>query len=174
MNSFDKMFLSKNLFFRGILIGDYENNRDIVSSIPNVPGVYVAILNSLPEKKFLIEGSGGFFKKKNPNVSKEFLLKNWVDGTRILYIGKAGGTDKKGKISNATLQDRITAFIKFGYGCNIGHWGGRLIWQLQYRRGIFIYWRTCFDLENPVEIEKRLIREFEDEYGKMPFANLRH
>lgn len=107
MKSFDKDFLEKNSFNHYIRIGDYENNRDVVSYIPDIKGLYVVVSPQLPEKKFHKEGTGGFFKGKNPNVSESVLLKNWVEGTYILYIGKAGGVDKKGRISNATLRERI-------------------------------------------------------------------
>ncbi|NBJ17009.1 MAG: hypothetical protein FNP40_15920 [Dehalobacter sp. 4CP] len=174
MDSVDSSFLTSNKFEQFIRIGDYERNQDITLSIPNTEGVYAVVSPHYPEKRFLIEGTGGFFKRKNPNVPEHVVLKNWVEGTHILYLGKAGGTDKKGKISKAALRDRITTYIKFGYGYDIGHWGGRLIWQLEYSRDLLIYWRICNEGENPVEIEKMLIRDFEDRYGKMPFANLRH
>lgn len=174
MNAFDKAFLKKNKFVNGFRIGDFESNRGIVSSIPEFKGLYVVVANRMPQKKFKKEGSGVFYKGRNPNVSQDVLSRNWVEGTFILYIGKAGGTDRKGNIIKATLQERITDYIKFGYGYKIGHWGGRLIWQLQYSRDLFIYWRICTDSENPVEMEKIRILEFENKYGKMPFANLRH
>lgn len=174
MNLFDQIFLENNGLFEGIRIGDYENNRAIANNIPDIKGVYVVISATLPEESYLKVGSGGFFKGKNPNVSEEFMLRNWVNNTHILYIGKAGGANANGTISSSTLKERISAYLKFGQGDNVGHWGGRLIWQLQYCRNLFIYWRTCTDDENPVELEKRMICEFEENYGKMPFANLRH
>lgn len=174
MDSINSDFLGNNKFEHSIRIGDYKRNQDIILSIPDAEGVYAVVSPHHPEKRFLVEGTGGFFKGKNPNVTERVLLKNWVEGTHILYLGKAGGIDLKGKIIMATLRDRITAYIKFGYGYDIGHWGGRLIWQLEYSRDLLIYWRICNHGENSVEIEKMLIRDFEDRHGKMPFANLRH
>jgi hypothetical protein len=52
------------------------------------------------------------------------LIANWVDGAEVVYIGKAD-----------QLKRRLTQFADFGGGKPIGHWGGRLIWQLhEYRR----------------------------------------
>jgi hypothetical protein len=174
MNQFDQKFIENNCFIKGIRIGDYENNRAVTDNIPDIKGIYVVLAKTLPEKAYLKVGSGGFFKGKNPNVSEEFMLSNWVNSTHILYIGKAGGTNLNGTISSSTLNERISAYLKFWQGANIGHWGCRLIWQLQYCKDLFIYWRPCTDDENPVELEKRMICEFEEYYGKMPYANLRH
>ncbi|MEW6696282.1 MAG: hypothetical protein ACOY35_03305 [Bacillota bacterium] len=174
MKLFDKDLLERYSFSDGIRIGDYESNRTLTDKIPNKKGIYIVLSKKLPKKLFLEVGTGGFFKGKNPNVDESFMLRNWVNNTHILYIGKAGGKNTNGTTSNSTLRERIIAYLKFGQGENIGHWGGRLIWQLQYYRDLHIYWRTCSDSENPVEMEKIMIREFENKYGKLPFANLRH
>lgn len=73
----------------------------------------------MPE--FLSHGTGGFFKGKDPNVSITELETNWVENTCVVYIGKAG----------TTLQKRLNQYLKFGNGQNIGHWGGRYIWQIK-------------------------------------------
>src|SRR5579875_2336130 len=98
----------------------FNNN----TSIPKQKGVYLVISNQ-PKPTFLELGSGGFFKGKNPNVSLDILHKHWVEGAKVVYIGKAGSAS-----GNATLYSRLNQYLKFGQGKNIGHWGGRLIWQL--------------------------------------------
>lgn len=39
----------------------------------------------------------------------------------MVYIGKAG----------TTLRKRLNQYLKFGNRQNIGHWGGRYIWQIK-------------------------------------------
>ena len=111
-------------------------------------------------------GTGGFFKGKNPNVSFETLKKNWVDNAKVMYIGKAGSNN-----GNATLHSRLNQYLKFGQGKNIGHWGGRLIWQFKNSSDLIV---CCKKLpaEEPREVEGALIQSFIKQFGKRPFANL--
>ena len=95
------------------------------SSIPKMKGVYLVLNLDNKPPEFSQVGTGGHFKGKNPNVSVGELKSNWVDKTIIVYIGKAG---KDG--SSATLQSRLRQYFGFGQGGNVGHYGGRLIWQL--------------------------------------------
>lgn len=48
--------------------------------------------------------------------------------------------------------------------------GGRLIWQIQASDDLRVAWTTDFE---PLAREARLIQAFVDEFGAMPFANLR-
>lgn len=137
------------------------------SQIPAQMGVYVILRESDLEPNFMEEGTGGFFKGKNPNVSITELCSNWVYGTSIVYIGKAGGTG-----SSATLNKRLSQYLRFGQGANVGHWGGRYIWQLQDSRDLVVCWRKLSSNE-PREIEQQMIKEFKAQHsGKRPFANL--
>ncbi len=152
-----------------------EKLRDDLSGIPAVAGVYMVVYqgNGMPE--FLEVGTGGLFKGKNPNVAVSELKSNWVDGTCVVYIGKAGGVDAKGKKSNSKLQKRISDYLDFGNGVSVGHWGGRLIWQIKDSKDLLFCWKAIPEHKsNPVEIEKELIADFKRQYGgKRPFANLR-
>jgi hypothetical protein len=134
--------------------------------IPKDMGVYVVIRESLNDVCFLKESIGGHFKGKNPTVSIAELEDNWIDGTYVVNIGKAGGTG-----INATLHSRINQYIKFGKGKNIGHRGGRYIWQLKGSDELLIAWKPLVDKE-PDEVETELINDFRKQYGKRPFANL--
>jgi hypothetical protein len=120
------------------------------SSIPKIKGVYLVLY---PESKvsFLPVGTGGFFKGKNPNISLETLQKNWIDSAKVVCIGKAGSNN-----GNATLHSRLKQYLKFRQGKNIGHWGGRLIWQLANAKDLIVCWKTLPDNE-PREIEGFLI-----------------
>ena len=59
------------------------------------------------------------FKNKAPTVALDALVANWVDDAEVVYIGKAD-----------QLRRRLTQYADFGAGKPVGHWGGRLIWQL--------------------------------------------
>lgn len=52
--------------------------------IPAQNGVYVVLRESESAPQFLAEGTGGFFKGKNPNVSIAKLEANWVEGTPVV------------------------------------------------------------------------------------------
>ncbi len=133
--------------------------------VPSRKGVYlVCFLND--EFEFLDKSIGGHFKGNDPTVSIEILKTKWVDGTMVLYIGKAGGGS-----SRSTLHSRLKQYMKFGQGKNIGHKGGRYIWQLSNNRELLVCWKTLSD-EYPRQYEKSLIAEFKTQYGKLPFANL--
>ena len=136
------------------------------SAIPKEKGVYLIINPESEAKEFLIVGVGGFFKQKDPNVSLEELSKNWIENSFVVYIGQAGGNG-----SAATLRKRLKQYLDFGKGKPVGHYGGRLIWQIQDHPELLIAWKVLKD-DDPKIIERRLINDFIDNYGKMPFANL--
>ena len=151
--------------FKGFLKISYlkENGcRDI----PEEMGVYIVARESSDKVCFLEESIGGHFKGKNPTVSISKLQDNWIDGAYVINIGKAGGTGIK-----ATLFSRIDQYIKFGDGKNIGHRGGRYIWQLEDSDELLIAWKSL-DNEEPEVVETELINDFRKQYGKRPFANL--
>jgi hypothetical protein len=128
----------------------------------------MVLYDSRHEPVFLPQGTGGYFKGKNPNESLEVLKKHWVDGTKVIYIGKAGGEK-----SSSTLKSRIQQLLKFGTGKNVGHYGGRYIWQLKDSHQLIVCWMPLYQQDqDPREIEKALIHDFKKTYHKRPFANL--
>jgi len=155
-----------NIGFRGFIT--IEQLKENISVVPDTKGVYLILKSEETENpEFLLEGSGGYFKRKNPNASIEELKKNWVEDADILYIGKAGG---EGQGSN--LRRRLNQFIRFGQGRNVGHWGGRLIWQLKDSEHLIVCWKELSN-DNPREIEKNMIDQFKSEHNNnRPFANL--
>jgi hypothetical protein len=128
-------------------------------------GVYL-VLDPCGKPDFINPGVGGFFKGKDPNVSIEELNNNYVPDSLVVYIGKAGGPS-----SEATLHSRLSQYLRLGQGKNVGHWGGRLIWQLKSHRDLLFCWRSTPD-DDPREVEKLLIDNCEKQYGNKPFANL--
>jgi hypothetical protein len=136
------------------------------STIPREKGVYMVFLPKMEAPKFLETGSGGFFKGKNPNIPVGVLKSNWVNDTLVVYIGKAG---KEG--GGATLQSRLRQYLRFGQSHAVGHWGGRLIWQLQNAPELIVCWKALPEAD-PREAEATLIDGFREIYGNRPFANL--
>ncbi len=135
------------------------------NSVPKMSGIYF-ILNPTYEKKFMKTNVGGHFKDKDPTIRIEELERNWVKDSIILYMGKAGGPTSK-----ATLHKRLLQYMRFGQGEPIGHWGGRLIWQLGNSHDLIVCWGKLPD-GDPWEVEKALILDFASQFGKRPFANL--
>ena len=111
---------------------------------------------------FAERSCGGWFKGKDPTVPREALIANWVDGAEVVYIGKAD-----------QLKRRLTELADFGAGKPIGHWGGRLIWQLPNIGALLVAWKETPG-RVPVEVEAELIEQFRLTYGKPPFANDPH
>jgi len=142
------------------------------SGVPNERGNYFVLYLGGKRPEFLSRGVGGFFKGKDPNVSIPELESNWVDETVVVYIGQAGGI-RAGKWSDATLSERIGAYMKFGQGRDIGHFGGRFIWQIKDHRDLVLCWKSWPNkTKDPKEVEGEWIQEFKSIYGKRPFANL--
>ncbi len=137
------------------------------SVIPKKKGVYLVLFLDGNSPEFLPVGTGGHFKGKNPNVPVADLNENWVENTIVVYIGKAGKDGTK-----ATLQSRLKQYFSFGQGGNVGHWGGRLIWQLRNSMDLIVCWKALPN-EDPRTFEANLIRKFSSEFHKRPFANLK-
>lgn len=135
------------------------------SDIPKLKGVYL-VLDPNGKPDFINPGVGGFFKGKDPNVSIEELNNNFVPDSLVVYIGKAGGPS-----SEANLHSRLSQYLRFGQGKNVGHWGGRLIWQLKCHRDLLFCWRQTSD-DDPRDVERLLIDSYMKQFGKKPFANL--
>ena len=154
----------KNFGFTGFKsVEELNKNPDV---IPAQKGVYLVLNMSDKKVEFLLKGVGGFFKGKDPNLSITELKSNWVENCLTIYIGKAGSLSSK-----ATLRSRIKQYLKFGQGKNVGHYGGRLIWQLEHHLDLIFCWIPMTDAE-PRELEKKLISDFIRQYGQRPYANL--
>ena len=134
------------------------------SMIPKEMGVYM-ILNTENDVEFINPGVGGFFKGKDPNVDILTLKEKYVKSL-VVYIGKAGSSSSK-----ATLFSRLGQYLNFGLTKNIGHYGGRYIWQIKKHANLLVCWKAL-NAEEPIHIEKELLSFFKEEYGKLPFANL--
>lgn len=131
------------------------------NAIPATGGVYVVTYSGGSPVAFLPSNPGGRFKGRDPTVTASALSANWLDAD-VVYIGKAD-----------QLRRRICQFADFGAGKPIGHWGGRLIWQLSNAHDLRIAWKETPG-EVPLVVEAQLISRFREQYGKPPFANNPH
>jgi hypothetical protein len=130
--------------------------------VPRVAGVYVVARSASGPPVFLANSPAGRFKGEDPTVGKDALTANWVPGASIVYIGKAD-----------ELRRRLRQFADFGAGKPVGHWGGRLIWQLSDSETLLVAWKRTPG-QVPREVEAGLISQFRAEHGKAPFANEPH
>ena len=132
-------------------------------AVPTAPGVYVVARVSDEPPRFLDSSPGSWFKGKDPTVPVGRLEEEWVDGPQTLYVG-----------SGVNLQDRIGLLVEFsraGPTRSVFHWGGRLLWQLVDGQDLQVAWRE--EPEGIGSIERDLVDEFKDTYGRFPFANLK-
>lgn len=158
----DMDLLKKDGFQGFVTINELCKNINIV---PTYGGVYVVLRTKENKPVFLEKGTGGFFKGDDPNVSISKLEAKWIEGTPIVYIGKADGSATRG------LRTRLNEYMRFGRGNAVGHKGGRYIWQLEDADELIVCWkRIDCDAEH---VEKQMIMAFKEKYGKYPFANLR-
>lgn len=138
-----------------------------LSEIPQAPGIYAVLMPEGFAPRFLMESAGGHFKGKNPSVPEDQLFANWVDGAGVIYIGKAGA----GKTANRGLRKRIREFADFGRGVAVGHWGGRLLWQLADSQALVVAWKVLPpDLVDATEAQYHA--GFRALHGRLPFANM--
>lgn len=138
-----------------------------LDDVPRVPGIYAVLKPAGHQQAFLEQSTGGWFKQKNPSIHEDALAARWVDDADVLYIGKAGA----GAAGTRGLRKRIQEFADFGRGKPVGHWGGRLIWQLAGSQSLVIAWKSLPGSEVN-EAEARYHAEFHQLYGRLPFANL--
>ncbi len=133
------------------------------ASAPESPGVYIVLRESAAQPSFLPVGTGGRFKRKDPNVPIEELQRKWVAGAAVVYIG----------MTTATLRKRVGDYMRFGNGGAVGHYGGRYIWQLADAQRLLVCWKVTTG-DHAEGVERDLLDEFRLQHDhQVPFANLR-
>lgn len=139
--------------FRGFIDNGTLNQR-----VPAESGVYVVFCMADSQPSFIKIGTGGLYKGKDPNVNITMLEDKWVAGAPVIYIGRT-----------KCLQKRIRQLIEFGRGKAVGHWGGRIMWQLDDASSLRVCWMVSDDYE---KVRDSLLQSFCSQLGRLPFANL--
>ncbi|MET3935645.1 hypothetical protein [Arthrobacter sp. OAP107] len=142
-------------------------NQLDINRVPRAPGIYVVLKPEGFERVFLAKSSGARFKKRDPSLPQPALEAEWIENADVLYIGKAG----PGSTGNRGLRKQIQEFTDFGRGKPVGHWDGRLIWQLADSQSLVIGWKELAPGEVN-QAEAAYHAEFVRIYGRVPFANL--
>ena len=156
---------------QGLTAGGFTGFRSFaelaLSEIPQDPGIYAVLIPEGFVPRFLVTSVGGHFKGKDPSLPESALSAEWVSGAEVLYIGKAGA----GKTAKRGLRKRIQEYADFGRGVPVGHWGGRLLWQLADSQALVIAWKVL-----PSELvdasEAQYHADFRALHGRLPFANM--
>ena len=119
--------------------------------IPAGSGVYIVTYSGKQPPEFLKTSTGGWFKGQDPTFALDELTVRWIKLARVVYIGMTGDGPSAG------LPKRIRALVRYGTGHNIGHAGGRALWQLPSSRDLVVCWRPT---KNGVEAasEERPLR----------------
>lgn len=137
--------------------------RDHLQTIPlQAGGVYVVYRTSKDRPEFLANSPGGTWRG-DPTANLDLLNAKWVDGAKVVYIGKA---------NPGQLRNRLRAYHSFGSGGAGRHYGGRYIWQLPDAWACLVAWRVTGANEVPRTVERGMIAEFVRTYGQRPFANI--
>jgi hypothetical protein len=131
--------------------------------VPTVPGIYVVLRNPNNDPVFLNKSPAGWFKDKNPSVTTDQLASSWVRNAHMLYIGA----------TSRTLRQRVRELVRFGNGANVGHYGGRMLWQLDGIWSAKLAWRQA-ESEDAGDDKRQLLDLFDGMYGSLPFANINH
>ena len=150
--------------FEGFIsYSDLNQNED--GYIHEIKGIYLVINPDYKTPEFLNPGVCGKHKKKNPNYSIDILEKDYIYEAQVMYIGKGGSLD-----DDADLNSRLKSYLACSRNATCSHSGGRSIWQLKNYNELIFCWKYLDNIESG-NIENKLIENFEEQFGKIPFAN---
>ncbi|MBP2456980.1 hypothetical protein ABID70_002504 [Clavibacter michiganensis] len=141
-----------------------------VEDAPETSGVYVVVRPDLAPPVFLPVSPAGRFTGRNPSYPPERLAAEWVAGSEVVYLGKAG----RAPGSRRGLRARLREYAAFGSGKAIAHRGGRAIWHLGDSAQLLVAWRETAPARRATEEENEMLADFMAHHaGRLPFANMR-
>ena len=135
---------------------------DRCGEVPARCGVYVVLRDAATRPTFLVMSGAGRFKDLDPSYPPSVVESAWIDGSHIVYVGKAAGA--------RGLKQRLRQLIDFGFGKPVGHRGGRLLWHLGDYAALRLRWLECACADTDA-METHLIDQFRAVHGARPFAN---
>lgn len=128
---------------------------------PTLPGVYAVLRHAADRPRFLVRNPAGHFKGDDPTAPRAVLASLWNSASQVVYLGA----------TTRPLRTRLKELVAFGSGQPVGHWGGRVMWQIANAMELLIAWRTTS--RTPSDLKSELLREHERLVHRVPFANLR-
>jgi len=141
-----------------------------VEDAPQASGVYVVVRSRPTPPAFLAASPAGWFKGLDPSYPGGRLEAAWVDGSAIVYVGKAG----RAPGSRRGLRARLREYAAFGSGKAVGHRGGRAIWHLDDYAQLLVAWRETAPGRRASDEESEMLADFITHHaGRLPFANMR-
>lgn len=132
---------------------------------PGAGGPYVVLRSDHTAPPTFLERSTAGVFQRDPTVARGALVANWVTDAHVVYIGQA---------NHGRLRARLCEYVSFGRGANVGHRGGRLIWQLAEAQNLVVTWRILEPGVVPKQVEDGMIIAFASAFGQPPFANDPH
>lgn len=131
-------------------------------------GVYALILPPECEVTFLTPNHTREARNVISPWEVERLKRKWVDGTRIVYIGLAGGRSAR------SLRQRLRDLLNHCGGktsINGPHRGGEILWQLVRYESLLLRAMPTDGPPVPRDTERALLEAFMKLHGALPFAN---
>ena len=159
-----RAFLRAQGFVGFLRAGQLHDRR--CEGLPNERGVYAILRDSPYTPEFMARSSAPVYRGVDPSLPIEELEARWVPGAHVLYISRARGPGVR-----SLLKQRIKRLLRFGHGRVVGHWGGRLLWQLRDHGALLVAWKPTGE-DDPALVEAALLAGFVARYGTLPFANL--
>jgi hypothetical protein len=142
----------------------------VVQDAPEASGVYVVVRPAPAPPAFLPVSPAGWFTGRDPSYPLERLAAEWVAGSEVVYVGKAG----RAPGSRRGLRARLREYAAFGSGKAVGHRGGRAIWHLDDSAQLLVAWRETAPARRASDDESELLADFMAHHeGRLPFANMR-
>jgi hypothetical protein len=163
-----KDFLTKSGFINIGTIQELQKNGFPKIAELNSSGIYAITKSDGYQPAFLTPDE----TKINGNViypwEVERLSDKWLEDVDVLYYGLAGAT------SSRSLKSRLTDLLNHSKGLITDrgpHKGGEIIWQLKGYENFEIWIMPTGNPPEPRILEEKLLKQFYQITGKLPFAN---